>query len=120
EMLEQQDKGWRWLGEESLSGGVIGRYESGQTRSSGSWRPSKHSMMRMLGYYFDQVSRERMTERISGRRDLGELALQSTPTDAPVASTDVIWIETPHPTYHELQVTWEVDGEVVADDGRRS
>ena len=120
EMLEQQAKWWRWLGEESLSGGVIGRYESGQTRSSGIWRPSKHSMMRMLGYYFDQVSRERMTERISGRRDLGELALQSTPTDAPVASTDVIWIETPHPTYHELQVTWEVDGEVVADDGRRS
>src|SRR5690606_28865082 len=63
---------------------------------------------------------ERMTQRISGRRDLGQLALRSTPTDAPVGRTDVIWIETPHPTYHELEVTWEINGEVVADDGRRS
>jgi len=120
EMLEQQRKWWRWLGQESEAGGVIGRYEGGLSRSEGVWRPSKHSIMKMLGYYFDQVGRERMTQRISGRRDLGQLALRSTPTDAPVGRTDVIWIETPHPTYHELEVTWEINGEVVADDGRRS
>src|SRR4051794_19495437 len=37
EMLDGHFKWWRWLGEESLSGGLIGRYESGMTRSSGVW-----------------------------------------------------------------------------------
>jgi IgA peptidase M64 len=119
QMLAQQAKWWRWLGEESESGGTIGRYESGQSRSTGVWRSSEHSMMRWLGFYFDQVSRERMTQRISGRRGTNALALSSTPTDRPVGPNEVVWVETPHPLYHELDVTWRLNGEVV-DQGTRN
>ncbi|HSL68920.1 MAG TPA: M64 family metallopeptidase, partial [Longimicrobiales bacterium] len=112
QMRADQRKWWRWLGEPSESGGTIGRYEGGQSRTRGIWRPSKHSMMISLGYYFDQVSRERMTQRISGQV---ELIAASTPADAPVGATDVIWIETPHPVYHELDVTWQIDGRPVPD-----
>ncbi|MEX2283382.1 MAG: peptidase M64, partial [Gemmatimonadota bacterium] len=31
----------------------------------------------------------------------------------PVSSREVIWIETPHPNYHELKVTWEIDGRAI-------
>lgn len=117
QMLDQQAKWYRWLGEESLSGGVIGRYESGQTRASGIWRPSEHSIMRWIGYHFDQIGRERMIEKISGRRDVAQLALESTPTDEPVFPEDVIWVETMHPLYHELTVTWSVNGAVVEGTG---
>src|SRR5687768_14119809 len=65
QMRTRQAKWWRWLGEPSESGGAIGRYEGGLYMSAGVWRPSKHSMMISLGYYFDQISRERMAERIS-------------------------------------------------------
>jgi hypothetical protein len=64
EMQAQQKKWWRWLGERSESGGQIARYESGMYAGSGVWRPSAHSMMKTLGYYFDQISREQMTQRI--------------------------------------------------------
>lgn len=112
QMLDQQAKWWRWLGEESESGGVIGRYEGGMYAGSGIWRPSQHSMMKSLGYYFDQVSRERMTQRISSRTSLVQ---SSTPTTAPIGSDRVVWLETQHPVSHELDVTWRVDGQVLAD-----
>jgi len=110
QMRAQQAKWWRWLGEESESGGPIGRYESGMYAASGVWRPSEHSMMRWLGFPFDQVSREVMTQRIGGRRDTNAMALVSTPTGTPVGPTDVLWVETQHPAYHELSVTWSVNG----------
>ena len=65
QMRAEQKKWFRWLGEESESGGKIGRFEGGQYTTTGVWRPSKHSMMISIGYYFDQVSRERMVQRIS-------------------------------------------------------
>jgi hypothetical protein len=115
EMRAQHAKWWRWLGEPSESGGTIGRYEGGQYSVSGIWRPSKHSMMISLGYYFDQVSRERMTQRISRQV---QLISASTPTDRPVTQNDVLWIETAHPVYAPLAVTWMVDGKpVTAADG---
>jgi hypothetical protein len=115
QMLAQHAKWWRWLGEESTSGGIIGRYESGLTASSGVWRPSEHSIMRWLGNYYDQVGRERMTQRISGRRNTNALALGATPIDRPVGPNEVVWVETPHPVHHELDVTWRVNGAVVRD-----
>src|SRR5690606_16266950 len=112
EMLQQQRKWWRWLGEESESGGIIGRYEGGMYYTEGVWRPSEHSIMRSLGYYFDQVGRERMTERISQRVPLIE---DSTPTNQPVGPTDVLWVRTVHPVFHELDVIWEVNGQEIPD-----
>ena len=111
QMRSQQAKWFRWLGEPSESGGLIGRFSGGKQMTSGVWRPSKHSMMISLGYYFDQVSRERMTQKISGNV---KLIAASTPADAPVGANEVIWIETAHPNFHELNVTWQVDGQPVA------
>jgi IgA Peptidase M64 len=110
QMRQQQRKWWRWLGEISESGGVIGRFEGGSSRTTGIWRPSKHSMMISIGYYFDQVSRERMTERISAQV---ALIAAASPTDAPVGPRDVIWIETAQPVYHDLDVTWQADGKAI-------
>lgn len=110
EMKAKQLKWWRWLGEESLSGGKIGRFEGGSSRTTGIWRPSKHSMMISVGYYFDQVSLERMVHRIS---EQVELIAASTPNDAPVRADGAVWIDTPQPVYHQLDITWQVDGKPV-------
>ena len=106
QMKAEQKKWWRWLGEESESGGKISRFEGGQQNTKGIWRPSKHSMMISIGYAFDQVSRERMVQRIS---EQVQLIASSRPTDAPVGPDDVIWIETAHPNYHELDITWTIN-----------
>jgi hypothetical protein len=110
EMKAKQLKWWRWLGEESHSGGVIGRYEGGASRTTGIWRPSRHSMMISVGYYFDQVSLERMVQRIS---EQVELIAASTPNDRPVMARQLLWIDTPQPVYHQLDIAWEVDGKPV-------
>ncbi|NED94407.1 peptidase M64 [Phytoactinopolyspora alkaliphila] len=120
EMTESQAKWWRWLGEESESGGIIRAadpdgYESGTYNGSNVWRPSSHSMMRWIGFYFDQVGRENMVARITGQRDRGEMALEHTP-EGEVRRDSVLWVETMHPKFHELDVTWRVggpDGEVL-------
>ena len=64
-------------------------------------------MMISIGYYFDQVSRERMVQRISEQVNL---IASAAPNDAPVPRNGVVWIETAHPNYHQLDVTWDVDG----------
>jgi hypothetical protein len=109
QMLAGQFKWWRWLGEESLSGGKIDRYESGNTNCCNIWRPSEHSMMRWLGNYFDQVSRERMAQRISGRRGSNAMSVVSRPVGE-AGPNEVLWVETGHPQDHELSVTWAVNG----------
>ncbi len=115
-MLEQHQKWWRWLGEKSESGGTIGRYEGGMYAGSGVWRPSAHSMMKALGYYFDQPSRERMTQRLSAKANLFQ---DSTPV-GPVAADQVVWLQTLHPVDHELDVTWSVDGTALPTANARS
>ncbi len=117
QLLAQQRKWWRWLGEASESGGTIGRYEGGLYSDAGVWKPSEHSMMRSLGYYFDQVSRERMTQRISAKTNIISAA---TPAAAPVGADRVLWIETMYPVSHQLDVTWTVDGTAVPTGGARA
>ncbi|GAA3588049.1 M64 family metallopeptidase [Klugiella xanthotipulae] len=112
QMVDQKKKWWRWMGEPSESGGIIGRYEGGQYYSTGVYRPSRHSQMKTLGYQYDQVSREIMTEKISAKT---KLVPRSTPTNAPVAENSILWVETAHPVYHELDVTWAINGTPVTD-----
>ncbi|TDD62230.1 peptidase [Kribbella antibiotica] len=116
QMRDQQQKWFRWLGEQSESGGPIGRYEGGMYSGSGVWRPSRHSMMKTLGYYFDQISRERMTQRISARAALFQT---STPTGQ-VAADQVVWLQTLHPSSHELDLTWTLDGRTLPTGNRRA
>ncbi|WBQ03250.1 M64 family metallopeptidase [Kribbella sp. CA-293567] len=115
QMLAEQKKWFRWLGEPSDSGGPIARYEAGMYAGSGVWRPSRHSMMKVLGYYFDQVSRERMTQRISARTTL----FQASTPPGPVAPTQVVWLQTLHPASHELDVTWTLDGTALSTNNQR-
>ncbi len=116
DMINTQFKWWRWMGEESLSGGTIGLHEGGNTFPCGVRRPSEHSMMRWLGFPFDQIGREHMTYRITGRRNANAMSLQHTPVGQ-VGTEDVIWVETQHPKYHELTVTWAVNGVAVPNTG---
>ncbi|ANW21781.1 peptidase [Streptomyces clavuligerus] len=106
-MRERRAKWWRWLGEPSESGGVIGRHEGGLYLTRGVWRPSRHSMMRTLGYAFDQVSREILVQRTAA---LVDLVQGHTPTGAPVGADRVLWVDTLHPVGGELRVVWRVDG----------
>ncbi|WP_218973821.1 M64 family metallopeptidase [Neobacillus mesonae] len=119
EMIAKQSKWWRWLGEESESGGIIRAadhdgHESGVYYDSNVWRPSEHSMMRHTGFYFDQVGREQMTQRITGMRNAGAMPLASTPVGE-VGPKDMVWVETMHPRFHILDVTWEINGKEIKD-----
>jgi hypothetical protein len=114
QMQTQQRKWWRWLGEPSEAGGLIGRYEGGMYFDKCIWRPSRHSIMKTLGYYYDQVGREVMTQKIAAKVKLVDA---STPTTTQPGRTDTVWVETQHPVDHELDVTWAVDGSAVPDTG---
>lgn len=107
QMREQQKKWFRWLGEPSESGGPIARFEGGMYATTGVWRPSKHSIMKTLGYYFDQVSREVMVQRITAKTDVIQ---DAAPTSAPVGADRVLWVQPMHPVSHSLTTTWNVDG----------
>lgn len=115
QLRDQQKKWWRWLGEPSESGGVIGRYESGMYSSTGVWRPSAHSIMKTLGYHYDQVGREVMTQRISAKTSILQ---DGTPATAPIGADRVVWVETLHPVSHALSVTWSLDGTALPASGR--
>ncbi|MFJ1765843.1 M64 family metallopeptidase [Amycolatopsis sp. NPDC088138] len=109
QMRDQHAKWYRWLGEPSESGGTIGRYEGGLYTQTGVWRPSAHSMMKTLGYAYDQVGRERMTQRISAK-----VPLLGDGTPAGTIGADrVVWVRTMHPVDHRLDVTWTLDGRPV-------
>ena len=113
EMLTKQAKWFRWLGETSESGGKIERFEGGSQRTTGVFRPSKHSMMISVGYYFDQVSRERMVQRISEQVKLIAKSAETPAGPDVINANHVAWIETPQPVYHDLTVTWSVDGKPI-------
>ena len=115
QMIQDQVKWWRWLGEESLSGGKIGLHEGGRMRPCGVRRPSEHSMMRWIGFDLDQIGLEHMVARITGQRNKGQMALDSTP-EGTVPSNGVLWVDPTHPRWHKLSVTWRVNGEVVQTD----
>jgi hypothetical protein len=118
-MTADRHKWWRWLGEESLSGGTIGLHEGGGMYPCGQRRPSQHSIMRWIGFDWDQIGREHMVARITGMRNAGQMAIRHSPTGT-VPADGVLWVETGHPRYHELQVTWRAGGVVIDTNGRRS
>ncbi|MET9433808.1 M64 family metallopeptidase [Streptomyces sp. NPDC006551] len=106
QMRDQRAKWWRWLGEKSESGGVIGRFEGGMYSTKGVWRPSAHSLMKTLGYAFDQVEREVMVQAISAKVNLVQ---DHTPNTAPVGADRTVWVDTLHPVGGELDVRWRLD-----------
>ncbi|MFH9726665.1 M64 family metallopeptidase [Streptomyces sp. NPDC017254] len=116
-MLDQRAKWWRWLGEESESGGVVGRFEGGLYSTRGVWRPSRHSLMKTLGYAFDQVEREVMVQTISAKVNLVQ---GHTPATAPIGADRTVWVDTLHPVGGALSVTWRLDGRTLRTHGART
>ncbi|MFK3985094.1 M64 family metallopeptidase [Micromonospora sp. NPDC050397] len=109
QMIADQHKWFRWIGEESLSGGTIGLHEGGGSYPCGQRRPSEHSMMRWIGFDLDQIGRENMVARITGMRNAGQMNVRQSPTGT-VPNDGVLWVEAGQPRYHELQVTWRIGG----------
>ena len=109
-MLTGQTKWWRWLGEESLSGGKIDLHEGGGMFPCGQRRPSEHSMMRWIGFDLDQIGLEHMVARVTGMRNSGQMNVQNTPTTGTVAKDAVVWVEPGHPRFHDVNVTWRTGG----------
>ncbi|WP_267242549.1 M64 family metallopeptidase [Streptomyces sp. PR69] len=117
QMRERRAKWWRWLGEESEAGGIIGRHEGGLYSTTGVWRPSRHSAMKTLGYAFDQVEREVLTQRISAKVDLVQ---DHTPNTAPIGDDRTVWVDTLHPLGGELDVVWRLDRRPLRTQGART
>jgi len=109
ELLSRQSKWWRWIGEESLSGGKIGAHEGGGMYPCGQKRPSSHSMMRWIGFDFDQIGLEHMVARVTGMRNSGQMNVQNTAVGT-VAKDQVLWVEPGNPRFHEVKVTWRSGG----------
>src|SRR6201991_4473824 len=110
EMITRQVKWWRWIGEESLSGGTVGTHEGGGGYPCGQKRPSEHSMMRWIGFDLDQIGLEHMVARVTGMRNSGQMNVQNTPTTGTVAKDAVLWVEPGHPRFHDVNVTWRTGG----------
>ncbi|CAM5307064.1 M64 family metallopeptidase [Streptomyces tanashiensis] len=117
QMREQRAKWWRWLGKKSESGGVIGRHEGGMYSTKGVWRPSRHSLMKTLGYAFDQVEREVMVRAISSKVNLVQ---DHTPNTTPIGADRTVWVDTLHPVGGALAVTWKLDGRGLDTRGART
>ena len=64
-------------------------------------------MMRWIGFDLDQIGREHMVARITGQRNKGQMALDSTP-EGTVPSNGVLWVDPTHPRWHKLSVTWSM------------
>ncbi|MGW9631967.1 M64 family metallopeptidase [Agromyces sp. NPDC055520] len=109
QMIADRFKWWRWIGEESLSGGTIGLHEGGGLYPCGQRRPSEHSMMRMIGFEFDQIGLEHMVARVTGMRNSGQMSVQNSALGT-VPNDGVLWVESGHPRYHQMQITWRLGG----------
>ncbi|WP_435057611.1 M64 family metallopeptidase [Streptomyces sp. bgisy060] len=117
QLREQHAKWWRWLGEESESGGTIGRHEGGLYSTEGVWRPSRHSLMKTLGYAFDQVEREVMVRAMAAKVDLVQ---DHAPNAVPIGADRTAWVDTLHPVGGALDVTWRLDGRALDTRGART
>lgn len=89
---------------------MAGTHEGGGMFPCGQRRPSEHSMMRWIGFDFDQIGLEHMVPRVTGLRNSGQMNVQNTPTTGTVAKDGVLWVESGHPRFHPLDVTWRIGG----------
>ncbi|MEU9126358.1 M64 family metallopeptidase [Streptomyces sp. NPDC048506] len=103
QMTAQQQKWYRWIGQQSPDGGPVGAYEGGGYYQYGLNRPTENSIMRTLGREFNLPGREAMIAAFYRHAH----ALSSpVRTDRAVRRGDRIRV-TPAAS---AQVRWYVDG----------
>ncbi len=109
-MLAAKTKWWRWIGETSPDGGVVGSFEGGGYYKLGVYRPTEQSLMRSLGKALNLPSREKMTQAFYVHVD---------PIDGGPPATEVldgltpVEIEVLQPVGHALDIDWFLDGVLV-------
>ncbi|MGH2686248.1 MAG: M64 family metallopeptidase, partial [Actinomycetota bacterium] len=110
EMRTSQIKWWRWLGEPSPDGTVVGTYEGGGYYRMGMYRPTDASLMRFLGRPFNLPGREKMTQSFYEFVDPIESA---PPQDIPLDRRKPLVIDVVDPIGHALSIDWFVDGQLI-------
>ncbi|KPC64610.1 M64 family metallopeptidase [Streptomyces chattanoogensis] len=114
QMTAQQQKWYRWIGQQSPDGGTVGAYEGGGYYQYGLNRPTENSIMRTLGREFNLPGREAM---IAGFYRYASVLTSPVATDRPLTRKDRIRI-TASPS---AQVKWYVDGhETKSSRGRKT
>ena len=112
QMVADELKWWRWVGDESPDGGTVGTYEGGGYYRYGMYRPTQDSLMHTLGTPedpnpFNLPSLEQMTRRFYGVvRPIDAVH----PAGGALASGDVAAVDVVAPSGHALDVRWFVDG----------
>ncbi|MEU9143868.1 M64 family metallopeptidase [Streptomyces sp. NPDC048349] len=109
-MATQRAKWYRWLGEPSPDGGVVGAYEGGGYFATGLYRPTDNSLMRVLGKPFNLPGVEAM---IDGFHRHAKTVTPLTPTDRTLRLRDTAKAAVPRlagTDGRQLVVTWYLDG----------
>ncbi|MFF4603118.1 M64 family metallopeptidase [Streptomyces sp. NPDC001339] len=103
EMTTQQQKWYRWIGQQSPDGGPVGAYEGGGYYQFGLNRPTENSIMRTLGREFNLPGREAM---IAAFYRHASVLSSPVATDRALRRGDRIRVGVPA----SAQVRWYVDG----------
>lgn len=103
EMTSQQQKWYRWIGQQSPDGGPVGAYEGGGYYQFGLNRPTENSIMRTLGREFNLPGREAM---IAGFYRYASALSSPVATDRALRRGDRIRVTAPG----SVEVRWYVDG----------
>ncbi|QKW50412.1 M64 family metallopeptidase [Streptomyces buecherae] len=105
-MAAQRVKWYRWLGQQSPDGGVVGAYEGGGYYPRGLNRPTENSIMRTLGREFNLPGREAM---VAGFYRHASVLASDVPTDRPLTRGQRVSVRVPA----SASVRWYVDGREV-------
>ncbi|MFE3555187.1 M64 family metallopeptidase [Streptomyces sp. NPDC059193] len=109
-MADRQAKWYRWLGETSPDGGTVGAYEGGGYYTTGLYRPTDNSIMRVLGKPFNLPGVEAM---IGGFHRHARTVTALTPTDRTLRLRHTAKAAVPRlagADGRQLVVRWYLDG----------
>ncbi len=95
--------------------GVPGLYEGAGYCVSGLFRPTFSSKMRVLGAPFEQINSEQLIRRVYNLVSPLDTSLPAASgISLVIGTTQAFSAVVPHPLTHNLNVTWSLDGQVVA------
>ncbi|MEU0003609.1 M64 family metallopeptidase [Streptomyces sp. NPDC006314] len=111
-MRTSRTKWYRWLGETSPDGGLVGAYVGGGYYVTGLNRPTDASIMRILGKPFSLPGREAM---IGGFYRHANLLTPLVPTDRTLRRRDIARVDVPRLSgERQLDIQWYLDGKRLA------